>query len=137
MTLRPGDYLLDTSVLIRLQDESEFYRKINPQSRIYVPVIAMGERYYGAFDSSRRDENLAKVEMLFELNVVYLTRETPEHYGRIKAELKKAGKPIPENDLWIAAIAMENDFTVVSFDAHFLNVERLVPSFKLELLTAD
>ena len=45
--------------------------------------------------------------------------ETARHYGIIKSQLKKKGRPIPENDVWIAAIAKEYDLTLVTRDDHF------------------
>jgi len=46
-------------------------------------------------------------------------------YGEVKNMLRKRGRPIPENDIWIAAIALENNLTLVSRDDHFLEVDGL------------
>jgi len=51
--------------------------------------------------------------------------ETTRNYGRIKAQLRKKGKPIPNNDVWIAAIALQYDLTVVTRDKHFDQVDGL------------
>ena len=45
--------------------------------------------------------------------------ETARRYGEVKAELRAAGTPIPENDIWIAALALEHSLTLVTRDAHF------------------
>jgi tRNA(fMet)-specific endonuclease VapC len=51
--------------------------------------------------------------------------ETARHYGRIKDGLRRKGRPLPENDIWIAALARQHDLTLVSRDAHFADVESL------------
>ena len=51
--------------------------------------------------------------------------DTAKRYGLIKAELKSKGKPIPENDIWIAAIAKQYDLTIVSRDHHFKEIDDL------------
>ena len=48
---------------------------------------------------------------------------TAEHYSNIFLQLKKSGKPIPTNDIWIAASAMENDMPLATFDKHFSNIQ--------------
>ena len=53
---------------------------------------------------------------------------TAEEYARLHAELARAGTPIPSNDLWIAALAVERGMTVVTSDDHF----RRIPSLVLE-----
>jgi tRNA(fMet)-specific endonuclease VapC len=55
-------------------------------------------------------------------------RETAEHYARLFVQLKRAGTPIPDNDLWIAALALEHDLTVVTRDQHFQHIPQLLRS---------
>jgi len=52
-------------------------------------------------------------------------RETAEHYARIFVQLKRAGTPVPDNDLWIAAIALEFDLTLITRDRHFERIPQL------------
>ena len=54
-----------------------------------------------------------------------VTFDTASLYGTIKANLRKKGKPIPENDIWIAAIAMQHDLTLLTRDRHFEAVDGL------------
>jgi len=51
--------------------------------------------------------------------------ETAREYGQIKNSLRAKGKPIPENDIWIAAIAIQYDLTLVTRDGHFTEIEGL------------
>lgn len=55
-----------------------------------------------------------------------LTTDTAAHYGRLKTALTRAGTPIPENDLWMAAVAIEHGWPVATRDAHFARVPGLV-----------
>ena len=57
--------------------------------------------------------------------VLFADQDTTEICGRVKAELAQLGKPIPDNDLWIAAVAMRYDLPLATRDAHFAQVPRL------------
>ena len=85
-----------------------------------------GSLYFGAECSQRLEENLARVEE-FETAVSVLgsDRDTARYYSRIKAGLKKKGKPIPDNDIWIAATARQHGLVLVTRDRHFLEIEGL------------
>lgn len=50
---------------------------------------------------------------------------TAREYGLIKDQLRKKGRPIPENDIWIAAVARQKDFVLATRDAHFFEIENL------------
>jgi len=58
--------------------------------------------------------------------VLACSMETAEHYGQIKNELKTKGHPLPENDIWIAAIARQHALTVVTRDQHFKEIDALL-----------
>ena len=86
----------------------------------------MGELFYGAEYSGKRAHNLKRVEELYAASAILDSDvETTRIYGRIKALLRKNGKPIPNNDVWIAAIALQYDLTVVTRDKHFNQVDNL------------
>ena len=57
--------------------------------------------------------------------VLTVDAETSLHYARIFAELRKRGTPIPQNDLWIAALVLQHDLPLYSRDAHFTSVSEL------------
>jgi len=89
------------------------------------PVV-LGEHRYGLLRSSKRKERettLRQLEATFE--TLSITALTSRIYARIRSELRAKGKPIPANDLWIAAQAVEHGLPLVSRDAHFLNVKGL------------
>jgi tRNA(fMet)-specific endonuclease VapC len=90
---------------------------------IVIPFVVLGELFYGARNSSHWDQNLARVELLASrFNVLFADLFTIREYGRIRAELKAAGRPIPEADLWIAALSLQHQLTLVSRDDHFREV---------------
>lgn len=59
------------------------------------------------------------------MGVLFATRETTEQYARLFVQLKRAGTPVPDNDLWIAALVLEHDLTLITRDGHFERVPQL------------
>lgn len=122
-----GKYLLDTNILIALfADEASVTRNVIDASEVFLPSIAVGELYYGARKSNRRHDNLARIDGFVTQNIVLgCDLETARHYGEIKDQLRIKGRPIPENDIWIAAVAKQHGLTLVTRDIHFKEIESL------------
>jgi tRNA(fMet)-specific endonuclease VapC len=122
-----GSFLLDTNIVIALfGNDATVVAEIKKARTIYLPAIVVGELYYGALNSSKPKQNSLKIdELLNEVSVLNCDTETGKFYGRIKKELKDIGKPIPENDIWIIALAKQHNIKVVSRDVHFENVANL------------
>ncbi|MCR4406627.1 MAG: type II toxin-antitoxin system VapC family toxin [Anaerolineae bacterium] len=122
-----GRYLLDTSILIALfAGETTVKEKLTQASEVFVPSIAVGELYYGVWKSQRSQENLARIdELVAESVVLNCNAETARWYGEIKNTLRVKGRPIPENDLWIAAIALEHNLVLATRDVHFEEIDNL------------
>ncbi|MBD3305349.1 PIN domain-containing protein [candidate division KSB3 bacterium] len=118
---------LDTNIVIPfLSDDFQLVQKIRQAAEVFIPVIVLGELMYGAKKSVRPTENIATIEAFMGDNVIVdCTRETAHKYGDIKEQLRKDGHPIPENDIWIAAIALQDEFTLVSRDTHFSYIKGL------------
>ncbi|RMG56201.1 MAG: type II toxin-antitoxin system VapC family toxin [Acidobacteria bacterium] len=116
-----GKYLLDTSVIIALfADDAAVKDNLAKADEIFIPCIAVGELYYGAWKSARIRENVARIDEFAADNVVLECNSgTARRYGEIKNALREKGRPIPENDIWIAAIALQHDLTVATRDTHF------------------
>ena len=122
-----GSRLLDTNIVIALfaSDPAVVDLLKNTES-VFIPSIVIGELYYGAHKSSRVKDNVARIDDFAASNVVLSCDiETARWYGEIKDRLRQSGRPIPENDIWIAAIAFQHDLTLVTRDAHFGKVENL------------
>jgi tRNA(fMet)-specific endonuclease VapC len=122
-----GSYILDTNIVIALFGNDPIVAKeIATADEIYLPAIVAGELFYGAFNSGKQEQNRIKiVEFLQKVTILKCDLETGNWYGRIKKELKDKGKPIPENDIWIIALAKQHNIELVSRDIHFKYVENL------------
>jgi tRNA(fMet)-specific endonuclease VapC len=93
---------------------------------IYLPVVVIGELRFGALNSGRAAQNLRRIEQLVSrCRVLDATVGTAEVYARIRLHLKQKGKPIPENDLWIATLCVEHDLPLATSDVHFAEVDDL------------
>jgi tRNA(fMet)-specific endonuclease VapC len=122
-----GRYLLDTNIVIALfAAEPAVKDRLSVAEEVFIPSIALGELYYGARKSRRAEENITRIDDFAARGVVLSCDiETARRYGEVRNGLRQQGRPIPENDIWIAAIALQNDLTLVARDAHFLEVDGL------------
>ena len=125
-----GDYLLDTNIVIALfAGEALVLQGLTKAEKIFIPCVVIGELYYGAHRSGRRDANLARIDQFVVINTILnCDAETARHYGVIKDALHCKGCPLPENDLWIAALARQHRLTLITRDAHF----SYIPDLALE-----
>jgi tRNA(fMet)-specific endonuclease VapC len=122
-----GRYLLDTNIIIALfADDTAVREKLAGAEEAFVPSIAIGEMCYGARKSVRVQENLTHIDEFAASSVVLgCDTDTARRYGEIKNVLRMKGRPIPENDIWIAAIALQHDLALVTRDEHFNEIESL------------
>lgn len=123
-----GRFLLDTNVVIAflIKDESVIDRPA-PTDELYVSSTIIGELFYGAFNSGMVEPNGDRVEEFIRDTVTAsCDTGTARIYGQIKTSLRKQGRPIPDNDIWIAAVAKQHSLTLVSRDEHFNHVEDLM-----------
>lgn len=121
------DYLLDTNIVVPfLNGEGSIVKKISKLEVVQLPSIVLGELYFGASKSAHTNQNIAKInDFILQCELYPITETTALFYGQIKASLKSQGTPIPENDIWIAAVCMERDMVLISRDKHFKNVQNL------------
>ena len=122
-----GKYLLDTNIVIALFARDAFViANISKAKTVFVAAAVIGELFYGAKKSGRVKENTRRIERFVRDNAILsCNAETALLYGEIKNNLRKKGRPIPENDIWIAATARQYALTLVSRDEHFQEVDRL------------
>jgi tRNA(fMet)-specific endonuclease VapC len=120
-----GKYLLDTNIVIAVfSGDTLLQRRVANAPEAFVSIVTLGELFYGAYHSQRIDTNVARIEQLEAgITILDCDSETSRHYGMVKAELRKRGKPIPENDIWIAALASQHELTLVTRDPHFVEVK--------------
>ena len=115
-----GRYLLDTNIVIALfKGESSVEERL-AEVEAFTTWTVLGELYFGAHRSTRFNENVARVDDFAQtITILGCDRDTALQYGSIKEHLRAQGKPIPENDIWIAAVTRRNALTLVSRDSHF------------------
>ena len=120
--------ILDTNAVSDFADANQGLLNRLQQSAedIHIPVIVLGEYRYGVKSSRLR---VARESWLDELEssaiVLAVTSETSRFYAEIRHELRLAGQPIPENDLWIAALARQHGLPILTNDTHFDHVSGL------------
>lgn len=122
-----GKYLLDTNIIISIfAKDPQIHNRLANAEEVFVPSIAIGELYFGAYKSIKIEENLTRIdEFAVNNTVLACDADIAQKYGYIKNELKEKGQPIPDNDIWIAAIAKQYNLTLVTKDTHFDSVENL------------
>ena len=122
-----GNLLLDTNIIVSLlRGDKMLDKRLAKVGNFLIPSIATGELFVGAYKSNRTIENLNKIESLIQdITIVPCDLGTSREYGRIKDGLRKKGRPIPDNDIWITAMARQHDLTLVTRDKHFWEVDDL------------
>ena len=127
MTPTNGRFLLDTNIIIALlEGDDAVLSHLDLAAEVFIPAVALGELFFGAAKSGRPSENTARVERFASGRAIVSTDfEVAREYGRLKQYLKKKGRPLPENDIWIAAAAKCHGMVLVTRDHHFQEVEDL------------
>ncbi|MSR65183.1 MAG: type II toxin-antitoxin system VapC family toxin [Verrucomicrobiae bacterium] len=122
-----GNVLLDTTIVIaHFRNDPALDSKLAQAATLYLPWAVLGELYYGAYKSDHRAKTLRQVRIFLNAVVLLTPSEiTAELYGQIKSTLAVAGTPIPENDIWIAALAREHRLPLATRDDHFTIVTGL------------
>jgi tRNA(fMet)-specific endonuclease VapC len=122
-----GRFLLDTNVVIGLmRGDDAVTSRLDPHVRLYLPSIVVGELFFGAYRSGRVQHNLERLKLLTRtLPVLACDPGTADRYGLLKHELRKKGRPVPENDIWVAAISQQHGLTLITRDQHFREFDSL------------
>src|SRR3990172_1394494 len=127
LILMNGKISLDTNIVIRLlKNDKAVVNLLSRKSMIYLPIPVTAELLFAAKNSGRPKDNLKTYnEFIDPCRVLNITRKTADRYSTVRLQLKQKGRPIPENDVWIAAVCIENDLPIITPDTHFDNVEGL------------
>ena len=113
--------ILDTNALsAAADDDPSLIALLGRAELVAIPVIVLGEYRYGIAQSRSREgyENWL-AGLLHDCMVLDVNEATTHYYAEIVLELRKKGKPIPTNDLWIAALCRQHSMPLVSRDRHF------------------
>ena len=118
---------LDTNVVIDIfNNKHNVITLLNHYQTIYLPVTVCGELLFGAKNSARSQENEQKCHFFISnCNLLNINELVAEAYATTRKTLKKKGKPIPENDIWIAATCIVNNIPLATFDSDFDPIDAL------------
>jgi predicted nucleic acid-binding protein len=121
--------MLDTSAYSRFRaGDARVHDLMAAAEIVVIPTIVLGE-LHGAFEMGlrARENRVALADLLREpfVRVVTVSADVARQYGRVYAALRRAGTPIPVNDMWIAAAAIDQGACLVTFDADFERIASL------------
>ncbi|MFA6033646.1 MAG: type II toxin-antitoxin system VapC family toxin [Myxococcota bacterium] len=119
---------LDTSAYSRFKlGEPQVVEIIDSARLVYVPSVALGELRTGFLLGTRAERNEKELrEFLADpvVRVLDVDDESSRIYAELMVDLRRAGTPLPTNDIWIAALGIREGATIVTFDAHFKSIVR-------------
>jgi tRNA(fMet)-specific endonuclease VapC len=122
-----GKFIIDANVVIDyLRGKNNLLSQLMENGVVSISVIVIGELLFGAENSMQIKKHLSQIEeLLSKGTIIGVDYETALIYGKTRADLRKKGTPIPENDIWIAAIAIQHNLTLITNDKHFANINLL------------
>ncbi len=122
-----GNVALDTNIAIAvLKGETGVAEKLQNAGRIFLPLPVVGELFFGALNSQRAEANLSRTQQLIQRStILQMGSETASLYARTRMTLKQKERPIPENDIRIAASCLEHQVVLMTNDTHFQSIEGL------------
>ena len=117
----------DTNIYIDImKGEAALAQKLESFTDVYLSPIVLAELYFGAYRSASPQKHLNKISIAIrDSKLLAINGATSEQFVQIKLALFAKGKPIPENDIWIAASALQYDLPLFSLDKHFDEIEGL------------
>jgi len=120
-------YFVDTNIIVEfLRGNPNAITYLQKNRNYLVSTIVFGELTFGVENAAQYVKHTKQLkDFMVDVEIIKIDGETAKFYGKIKSELKKIGKPIPDNDIWIAALALQHNHTLVTIDAHFANVNLL------------
>jgi predicted nucleic acid-binding protein len=121
---------LDTNRLTDLfQGDAALADTLGGCDEVWIPLIVLAEikaGFHGGTGQQRNEILLRQLLAKPTVDVLLPTRETAEQYARLIVQLKRAGSPIPINDVWIAALVLEHDLVLITRDRHFDRIPQLL-----------
>lgn len=121
---------LDTNRITDLfRGDLELAEQLSTCEEVWIPLFALGEikaGFHGGTQQRQNETLLNKLLAKRTVRVLLPSRETAEHYARTFVQLKRAGTPVPDNDLWIAALVLEHDLVLITRDRHFERIPQVI-----------
>jgi len=122
-----GKLVIDTNAVIAYREGNyNICNLIENADLLYLSVIVLGELLYGAINSTQVHKNKQAVQILLSYSIpIPIDESIAIRYANIRLNLKNIGRPIPENDIWIAASCLELDIPLLTIDSHFDHIQDL------------
>ena len=121
--------MLDTNAYSALlRGHAEVAERVRAAEHVVFSAVVAGELLFGFRNGSRYEENRRELEEFLANPYVSLLRVglvSADRFGRVASALRRKGRPLPSNDIWVAAQAMESGAELLSFDEHFAAVDGL------------
>jgi tRNA(fMet)-specific endonuclease VapC len=118
--------LCDTNAITALRlGNNEVKETLEGADTVYLSVIVMGELNHGYANGSRQKESLKFLKDFIKkptVRILHITEETSQVWAQVILDLKKSGKPIPTNDVWIASQCIETGAVLLTGDSHFSHI---------------
>lgn len=128
--------LLDTNAYVAFKrGDSGALAVLRRAPEIALCPTVLGELLAGFAGGSRSARNRRELDEFLRtprIRLLGIDAETAEHYAAVFAALRRKGRPVPTNDLWIAAVAMQHGYAVFSLDGHFAEMEGLIAGSQLD-----
>jgi len=118
---------LDTNIVVEfLRGNIQVINYLEENRNFVISAIVLGELEFGVQNAKQYVKHTKQLkDFMIGVQVINLDEKTAIFYGQIKTELRKIGKPIPDNDIWIAALTMQYNAILLTNDAHFKDIEAL------------
>lgn len=119
--------LLDSNIVVDyLRGKDDTVIKVEQYNEVYLPVIVCGELLFGASISGNPLKQEEKVKAFINRSqILFADLSVAQQYAEVRKHLQMKGRPIPENDIWIAATAHAYSLRLITRDQHFANIEFL------------
>jgi tRNA(fMet)-specific endonuclease VapC len=122
--------LIDTNIYsLAMRGVSEITRILQQARQIGICAVSIGELISGFKVGKREQENRQQLEEFLDsprVRLYAIDEDTAEFYADILNKLRKKGKPIPTNDIWIASVSLQHGLKLVTSDRHFKNISGLI-----------
>ena len=122
--------IIDTNVYAAFKrNEAIAVGLVRRAEHIAINSVVLGELLAGFRCGSREEQNRRELDLFLDsprVSVCVINDETAEFYSAVFSDLKKNGRPIPSNDIWIAASALQHGYALASLDGHYANVSGLL-----------
>lgn len=127
-------FAFDSNIVIDiLKKKTSIIAFVKQYPIICLPISVNGELIFGVLNSPKPESELQKIDTFIErCEILNIDSKVAQKYAEVTLELKKKGKPIPENDIWIAATCIANDMPLITQDNHFKNVDNLKTLIPIE-----